>query len=105
MKSTIHLKVKIKTLAAEARVIKQEERKAKKRKKTELLMSLVEHRKGVVREEARMTLLAYGFLRGRSRKQIEQTDRPVDWTKVKVMSQRYGREFNGPAFDTWTKAQ
>ena len=103
MKSTIQLKVKIKTLAAEARIIKQEEQRAKKRRKTELLQSLTEHRKGVVRQEARLSLLAYGFLRGRSLQQIESSQRPVDWQKVQVMAQRYGNSFNRAEFESWTK--
>ena len=66
-----YLKVKIKSLAAEARTIRKEERSAKEQRQTALLTSLHLHRVGPVRYEARVSLLAYGVLRGKTRKQIE----------------------------------
>lgn len=57
-----HLRVKIKALAAESRIIRQEERRVKK--KPQELHALQEHRKKVVRSAAREALLAYAFLRG-----------------------------------------
>lgn len=58
------LRVKIKSLAAEAKIIKHEERKAKAKGDYRLLFDLKDHRRGEVGEEARNSLLAYGFLRG-----------------------------------------
>jgi len=70
------LKVKIKYLAEEARIIKEETRKSRKAKRKLLAKGkplnglalaaegLREHRLGVVRPAARESLLAYAFLRG-----------------------------------------
>ena len=82
----LYLKIKIKSLAVEAKLIRLEERKVKGLTKH----NLSEHRKHVVRPEARATLLAYGFLRGRDYRSIESnaTTKP-DWTKVKSMVKRY----------------
>lgn len=65
------LKVKIKSLAEEARIIRLEERRAKARGDYETLTSLYLHRTKDVRNEARATQLAYGFLKGRTRSEIE----------------------------------
>jgi hypothetical protein len=105
-----HLKIKIKSLAAEARMIRDEEKKwritetkrvpykdhrgiervkivrvPKKHyakiplheRPTDHPMrdSLYWHRVGVVREEARDSLIAYGFLRGLDYEQIEENPR------------------------------
>lgn len=79
--SKIYLKVKIKSLAEEARIIRREERKAlnsarycngKQGKQTEseeqykLFFELKAHRQGIVREESRAALIAYAFIRGKS---------------------------------------
>jgi len=69
--SRIYLKVKIKSLAAEARIIRHEEAKARKWKNTALRVGLAGHRRGIVRSAARHTHLAYGFLRGRPYKAME----------------------------------
>ena len=109
----IHLKVKSESLAAEARIIRNMERKYRKwksraqkkayrkegRERTyqgspKLRESLRRHRIKVVRPEARHTHLAYGFLRGRRYRQIEprlrdSTPRP-DWDRVAAMVAKYG---------------
>jgi hypothetical protein len=83
----LFLKVKLKSLAAEARIIRDEE------KKNPLFhQALREHRIGIVRNEARHTQLAYGFLRGLSYRQIEpKAHQKPDWVKVEKMVQKYGR--------------
>lgn len=85
----LYLKIKLKSLAAEARIIRHEERKGF------LYAELRDHRIMVVRKEARHTLLAYGFLRGRTRAQIETSKKPVDWAKVESMVKKYGAVFGG----------
>jgi hypothetical protein len=86
--STKFLKVKIKSLAAEARIIRHEERKSR----GQLRNDLANHRKGIVRREARNTQLAYGYLRGRSYRQLEHScHRQPDWEAVERMVKRYGR--------------
>lgn len=72
MKGYLHkAKVNVKSLAAEARIIRQEEL----RTSGEVRRQMYLHRVGHVRGEARAAQLAYGFLRGRLRQQLEHTDR------------------------------
>lgn len=92
----IHLKVKIASLAAEARIIRRyENRLLKKLRKIpnwpdegkpdeiRAFGTLRYHRKWDVRREARSSCLAYGFLRGRSYKALEKTCRhSPDWKRV-----------------------
>lgn len=84
----VHLKVKIKTLATEAAIIRLEGRKTKARikalkSKSEpdiakieqtyfTLFGLTNHRRHIVRDEARAAQLAYGYLRGRRYRQLER---------------------------------
>jgi hypothetical protein len=90
--SQIYLKVKIKSLAEEARIIRREERRVlssfeyvkkiegEKGLKTriEFYEKLREHRKHPVGTESRAALIAYGFIRGKKYKQIERPKNP--WT-------------------------
>lgn len=89
----VFLKVKIKSLAQEARIIRHEERKAKIRKQGELRESLRFHRMQVVRAESRATNLAYGLLRGRRYSELEHKrwTKP-DWKNVIRMVAKYGRQ-------------
>lgn len=64
MKRNPYLRVKLKSLAAEAKIIRLEEQRANQHKDYELQTSLHLHRAGVVRSQSRHTLLAYQFLRG-----------------------------------------
>lgn len=89
--SRVYLKVKIKSLAAEARIIRAEERKLPGPHATRTGLHL--HRVNEVRREARAALLAYGFLRGRWYEQIEGpgTDRDaVPWQRVLQLANKYG---------------
>lgn len=83
-----YLKIKIKSLAAEARIIRKETRRVKR---ISIKNGLALHRKGIVRFEARHALLAYGFLRGLEYRQMEQkAHEPPDWKKVRKMIEKYG---------------
>ena len=90
------LKVKIKSLAAEAHIIRKEERKNTKVNEfgyNELRQELRLHRIGTVRNEAFFTLLAYGFIRGREFHQIAPGSKPTEifsWDKVWKMVDKYG---------------
>jgi uncharacterized coiled-coil protein SlyX len=99
---TTYLKVKIKSLAAEARIIRLEERRATS---TSLKCGLAEHRRGVVRREARLSQLAYGFLRGRALAAIESKRRPgnaPDWKRVASLVARYASNASQAAtLDEW----
>lgn len=91
--SIVYLKVKVKSLEAEAKIIRLEERKH--RKDDAIRNGLTQHRKTVVRIEQRATLLAYGFLRGKAYREIEPTCIENTWrnlvirNKVKSMVLKY----------------
>lgn len=96
------LKVKLKSLAAEARIIRDMERKH-----PDFWYQLREHRKGVVRDSARHTQLAYGFLRGREYRQIEpKCHKSPDFDQVEKMVKKYGMAivFDGDGVSRYTKA-
>lgn len=102
--SRIYLKVKIKSLAEEARIIRREERKIENQ---DFRDGLHRHRVIDVRKEARATLVAYGYLCGKTYRQVEpKAAKPLDWSKVKSMVQRYSRPelFEVSDFDQWVKA-
>ena len=81
------LKIKIKSLAAETKIIKHEESKLH----GEARQSLQHHRKTVVRHEARHSLLAYGYMRGRPYRSIEmKCHEDPNWQKVQKMVERFG---------------
>ena len=85
-KQKVYLKIKIKSLAEEAIIIRNEERKWKKRgldakrnqkqeksdKFYDTFWGLREHREGIVREENRAASIAYAYIRGKSYEQIEK---------------------------------
>ena len=88
MDERVYLKVKLKSLAEEAKIIRKETERAKLRS---IKHGLYAHRTRVVRPEARYTHLAYGFLRGREYRQMEQKARLApDWKRVRKMVQKYG---------------
>lgn len=82
----VYLRVKIKSLAEEARIIRREEQRSKL-----WGAGLTNHRKFVVRPEARNAQLAYGFLRGRTYEQLENSTKTApDWDKVRALVAKYG---------------
>lgn len=89
------LRVKIKSLAEEARTIRKEERRAG----APLRAELRNHRVVVVRHEARHAHLAYGFLRGLKHKQMEHNTPAFDEAKVRRMLERYGKVGEPVAFE------
>jgi hypothetical protein len=90
MDLSVCLKVKLKSLAEEARIIRKEEKKNKR-----LRYLLSEHRRGTVRLEARHTHIAYGFIRGKTYEQIEpKCKTPVEWDRVRKMVTKYGVQWN-----------
>jgi hypothetical protein len=96
---SIELKVKVKSLAAESKIIRLEEYRAKT---VGARASLHQHRVGVVRSATRHTLLAYGYLRGRSYGQLEVTcKRPPDWSAVEKMIKKYGPPAHNTSFEEW----
>lgn len=86
-----HLKIKIKSLADEARTIREEERKVRGMDR----WHLQHHRKTVVRDEARRSLVAYQIIRGRDWESSASRDpriQGLDWPCIKRMVSKYGTE-------------
>lgn len=118
--STTYLKVKICSLAEEARIIRRIERKARQSARWlyrhqqpsddayRLYFGLKEHRKVDVREEARAALIAYAFLRGRAYRRCETTKRDPKWNRVYDLVAKYGPNPNKQdaekAIWAWVKA-
>ncbi len=83
----IHLRVKVKSLAAEAAIIRQEAA----RTRGLVRWGLNQHRQTVVRQAARTALLAYGLLRGASYASMEQRClRRPDLAAVADTARRFG---------------
>ena len=115
----VELKCKVMSLAAEARIIRRHENKAKanirwcrengKEEQADVFASqrdkLSDHRRGVVRYETRHSLLAYGFLRGTSYLRIEQKcHTPPNWERVLKMAERFGGGTYDNEFKAWREA-
>jgi len=89
MDNRIHLKIKIKNLADEARTIRTEEQKVHGMAK----WNLQHHRKTVVRDAARRTQIAYQFIRGRDYESCASHNgfkRLSDFSEVSRMVKKYG---------------
>jgi hypothetical protein len=83
------LRVKIKSLAVEARIIRREELRTHGALREELYM----HRIHDVRSEARASCLAYGFIRGRTLDQMERGRTmldPATQKRVDALMKKYG---------------
>ena len=86
------MKIKIKSLAAEAVIIRQEERKTSGDTRTSLHL----HRTLDVRREARASLLAYAYLRDKPLETLERPgSRKVNWPDV----MRIAKQFGGDDFE------
>ncbi len=114
------VKIKIKTLASEARHIKREEIKKLEQARFYRYsstsdnatraegMSIYEyeqlrrHRKDTVGREARSSLIAYGFIRGRKYSEIEfpRSTKPVNVDSVSAMVYKYDESLNLNKEDT-----
>lgn len=86
---SIELKIKVKSLAEEARIIRREERKVHGMRR----WGLQHHRRTVVRDAARRSLVAYQFVRGRDWEACASNDpvtRDGDRSSVEKMIKKYG---------------
>lgn len=97
-----HLKIKLRSLEAESRIIRHEEHKVLERERHNQgesftgysyeHVSLREHRKHTVGSEARHSHLAYGFLKGIPYHVMERTckdNNKPDLDKVKSIAERF----------------
>lgn len=83
------LRVKLKSLAEEARIIRREEQ----RTFGALREELHRHRVDKVRKVARDTHVAYGLIRGKAIDQIEPGRKSdPDWEAVEKMVKKYGSQ-------------
>ena len=77
------LKIKVKSLTAEARIIRSQELKLKGKNWGHLASPLQGHRRGSLRAEARDTHIAYGYLKGRTYRQMEDNPKTEpNWENV-----------------------
>ncbi|MDR3503029.1 MAG: hypothetical protein P4L79_10660 [Legionella sp.] len=98
------LRVKIKSLTEETKIIRDEERTAKwkakaaaarakqesQEKHTSHFYRLHNHRTNDIRQEMRATHLAYGFLRGKSYREMERFSyTQPNWEKIEKMVEKY----------------
>lgn len=89
------LRVKLKSLAAEAKIIRQEEKRTRSLSQYEFLRG---HRIGVVRQEARCALLALAYIKGMAYRQVEtpSEEKRLQRTpiaRIASMVKAYGNEF------------
>jgi hypothetical protein len=95
------LKVKIKSLVAESRIIRHEERCSGR----ELRDALRNHRVIDVRKESRAAHLAYGYLRGLSLTQVEPfAGTEPDWKRVESLVKKFGTYHQAEGLTQWQKA-
>lgn len=83
------LKIKLKSLSDEARIIRFEEQRTRQPLRDEMSW----HRRQDVRLASRTTHLAYGLIKGKALDSIEKPKEPRSqelWKAVKQMIQRYG---------------
>ncbi len=115
------LKVKIKSLAAEQGIIRLEKNKAvaalrSKHYDLDLVNALQHHKVCVVRPEARVSLMAYGLLRGKTPEQIEPNSKMEGYAKLQfdkrleALIKKYGtyqdyKKFYPPKEDTVVEKQ
>lgn len=95
----IKLRVKIRSLAEEARIIRKEERRAKKRGwigPGSINESLHNHRTLDVRNEARAAQLAYAYLRGKRYRQVEQYGEVSIVPAVKIRAEKIVQSYSPP---------
>jgi len=93
MKRNPYLKVKIKSLVEEARIIRHAEREANKNHDYAQQNELRNHRVTIVRRATRESLLAYQYLRGIPYAAVEphtRADNPINWKEVARMCKKYG---------------
>ena len=114
MDRSIYLKVKVKSLAAEAIIIRQEENKIRERldrvpeefkaSNLDRLIGLASHRRKEVRDEARASQIAYGYLRGKSFERMESlANTHPNWHRVQKMVQGYGTRAQIDGYAAWQK--
>lgn len=99
-----YLKIKIISLADEARRIRAEEKRHPGGSDTRNGLYL--HRINDVRKEARSALLAYGFLRGRTYTQIEpKSYTEPNWKRIATLVQKYGNASDGQRLKAWAEVK
>ena len=110
------LKIKLKSLAAEAKIIRLEEEKAWHSSRPEVRATreeMYQHRIGIVRYQSRATGLAYAFIRGRTYRDVEPRGQIPEayWNvimkkSVLDMIHKYGsQKIPGELLDQWLRKE
>lgn len=99
----LFLKVKLKSLMSESKIIRKEELK---HKRTGIQGELHHHRTQVVRHEARLTHLAYAYIRGKEWPEQERYQfTKKDMEKIEGMVKKYGLGPYHVNLQTWVTNQ
>jgi len=100
------LKTEVKNLAIASRIIRAQELKCKVERRTYMLNRLCYIRRILLRAEARDTHIAYGYLKGRTYRQIEDNpETEPDWEHVARMVKKYGADDVIGTLEIWRKEQ
>jgi hypothetical protein len=99
--SRAKFRVKIKSLAFEAKFIRREERRARTPADCN---GLHKHRVCIVRSESRITLLAYAFARSMRYAVCERSEKPIDCKRVAaICTSLTGQKTEPEAIVGWYK--
>lgn len=86
----VYLKVKLKTLAEEAKIIRMEEARQKDIS-FPAFVGLTNHRKKDLRPEARSSMLAYILISGKPYEAAEpKAYTEPDWTRIRTLARKFG---------------
>jgi hypothetical protein len=121
--SKAYLKIKVTSLAAEAKLIRKDELRYKQQARNAqqynpdgkgaeyaqehkaIFWGLRQHRQGLS-PESRAANIAYGFLKGRRYLEVENKVKPgnePNWNRVQVLVKKYGTTKDLEQFDLWKK--
>lgn len=114
----VYLKIKLKSLLEEAKIIRKEQGRAQRSYKwckvhedentadyMFMRIDLERHRRYTVRPEARATLLAYGYLCSKPYEVIEQRSKKlIPFDRIESMVKRYGTAQQFYDFNEWKKS-
>lgn len=91
------LRVNVKSLAAEAKIIRRETKRAG----SVYRERLVDHRRGKLRAESRATQLALAFLRETPYRSVENTKKPVPTGRIRDKLLYYGIQVSEGRLCSW----
>lgn len=99
MDERIYLKIKVKSLAEEARIIRRERQK---KHPFSIKEGLYRHNVDVIRPEVRSAHLAYGFFKGRAYGVMENRAKTEpNWDRIEKLVKKYGSHLRLESGENW----